>query len=388
MINQFDFSEKGWVSGTGRSAEWREIPWENKQIEPQYLMSETACFMNIQPGLKLPIMNIGSATNQRTIYASLITNSPCNHSLNPMRCRNVVELFGLSPVLNSFIFDSQVRLRLTGLNISFFILDETAVIPPDINLADISRISMKLNLPSCNFAPYWIKLVGETSEFAWHHNWALSQHERYRLRAISESLVAALQGLNSEDYGFLIKQCDIPSLNLSDENKKNLDPKGFWRVDKTKLPEHRLTVLSYVAFYDLQEKIKECGGDVEKGIEAFCNQNDGEGWMLPETLRLADYGLGHDDRAKEPQPVRDHFGPRFYDWQLAQSPEESWKECHLHARNLLGEKGYKRLLAELEGKEIDEDKKEEKPIKEKPVPPGMLFDDGKDHMPLFDTKGR
>ena len=28
------------------------------------------------------------------------------------------------------------------------------------------------------------------------------------------------------------------------------------------------------------------------------------------------------------------FGPRFYDWQLAQTPEEFRKECELHAYNL------------------------------------------------------
>jgi hypothetical protein len=28
----------------------------------------------------------------------------------------------------------------------------------------------------------------------------------------------------------------------------------------------------------------------------------------------------------EHQPVRECFGPRFYDWQLAQTPEESWRE--------------------------------------------------------------
>ena len=76
--------------------------------------------------------------------------------------------------------------------------------------------------------------------------------------------------------------------------------------------------------------------------------------MLPETLRLADYGLGHDERAKEHQPVRECFGPRFYDWQLAQTPEESWRECHLHARNLLGPEGYQDLLDELAGKPKDE----------------------------------
>ena len=69
-------------------------------------------------------------------------------------------------------------------------------------------------------------------------------------------------------------------------------------MDNDRPPEHRLTILSLVAFHDLQEKIAACGGDVKQGIDAFCTQNDGEGWMLPETLRLADYGLGHDDRAK------------------------------------------------------------------------------------------
>ena len=98
--------------------------------------------------------------------------------------------------------------------------------------------------------------------------------------------------------------------------------------------------------------------------------------MLPETLRLADYGLGHDDRAQQPQPVRECFGPRFYDWQLAQTPEESWRECHLHARNLLGEHGYKNLLAELEGREPEEDRPEENTAKPKTDRRGqkLLFD--------------
>ena len=39
MIGQFDFSEKGWISGKGRTAVWRDISFENKVIEPQYVMS-------------------------------------------------------------------------------------------------------------------------------------------------------------------------------------------------------------------------------------------------------------------------------------------------------------------------------------------------------------
>ena len=76
--------------------------------------------------------------------------------------------------------------------------------------------------------------------------------------------------------------------------------------------------------------------------------------MPPETLRIADYGLGHDARARQHQPVASRLGPRFYDWQLAQSAEESWRECHVHARNLLGEVGYRQLLAQIEAEKRGE----------------------------------
>lgn len=172
--------------------------------------------------------------------------------------------------------------------------------------------------------------------------WALSDSERLRLRCTLDAVIAWQFGLDLNDIEYLLAACDH-----QDPAESGLNPKGFWRVDKDKAPELRHTVLALVAFHDLQKKIRECGGDREKGIEAFLNQNGGEGWMLPETLRLADYGLGHDGRAKEHQPIASRLGPRFYDWQLAQSPEESWRECHLHARNLLGEVGYLNLLGEL-----------------------------------------
>ena len=95
------------------------------------------------------------------------------------------------------------------------------------------------------------------------------------------------------------------------------------------------------------------GGNREAGIEAFCSQNDGDGWMLPETLRLDDLGLGHDGRAKEAQPVRSRLGERFLPWQLEQSVEDSWAECERHARNILGEAGFAQLQAELNGQEVD-----------------------------------
>ena len=124
-----------------------------------------------------------------------------------------------------------------------------------------------------------------------------------------------------EDFEYILSSCDYAKSVLNDKFTRKLNPKGFWRIDKNKEPELRHTVLSLVAFRALQDK----------GLEAFLNKNDGEGWLVPEMLRLADYGLGHDDRAQEHQPVASRLGPRFYDWQLNEDVERSWAECEAHA---------------------------------------------------------
>jgi len=104
-------------------------------------------------------------------------------------------------------------------------------------------------------------------------------------------------------------------------NSGKIEAKGFWRVDRKVEPELRHPILSLIALFDLEEK----------GLDHFLSQNDGDGWIIPETLRLADYGLGHDDRAREHQPVASRLGPRFYDWQLNKDVERSWEECAAHA---------------------------------------------------------
>jgi hypothetical protein len=135
----------------------------------------------------------------------------------------------------------------------------------------------------------------------------------------------------------MLRDCDWPAKDLASRAFTNrLDPRLFWRNDEELDPELRHATLTQVAFKDLEERIQAAGGARDAGIAAFMTQNDGEGWLLPEALRLADHGLGHDERAKHPQPVASRLGPRFYDWQLAQTAEESWRECEIHAENLQG----------------------------------------------------
>lgn len=325
MIGQFDFSEKGWVSGKARSAVWRDIPAAEKVIEPQYLMA-LSDYCEGSRGVnrfKVSFMDVTSATNKRTMIASAVGAFPCNHKTPTLTKigTSPTEVMSLSGVLNSFVYDYSLRLRQGGQSLIWGALEETPVIGKGLIAVEIGRLAASLNLVNHLFsADYWANVTRDSA--AWHKRWAITHHEVVRLRAIIDALTAFGAGLSWDDYLTVLTGSDLSLQSLSDKSlTKLLDPKGFWRIDKDKDPELRHTILSLVAFHDLQEK----------GLEAFLAQNDGEGWMIPDQLCLADYGLGHDQRAQEYRPVASRLGPRFYDWQLNEDVERSWQECAAHA---------------------------------------------------------
>ncbi len=359
MIGQFDFSESGWVSGKGRSAVWEPSPWPAKPVIPQFLMATRAMSANLEVApdraehSKLCFMDVSSATNRRTTIATVLDRSPCGNKVPVLRTlaeAGVATPLTLCALLNSWVYDFQMRARLGGLSLNWFIVAETALPSRERSLALETWFTPRtLNLACAHprFSETWLRARNLSNQAPIRH-WALASAERLRLRCMLDALACACIGLTSDHTVHLLRDNDWRREELANKVfRRTLDPKGFWRVDKDKDPELRHTVLTLVAFHDLQQHIAAAGGDRERGIAAFCAQNDGEGWMLPETLRLADYGLGHDERAKHPQPVASRLGPRFYDWQLAQDREESWLECELHARNLLGEDGFRRLMAGL-----------------------------------------
>ena len=352
MIGQFDSSNKGWVSGKGRRAVWREIRPEHARMEPQYLMAEDDSRLHIRPqyGRKVATMKITSSTNTRTMIAARLQDMPCGDSIGVLICdpvsRGAPESHrdrSLAAVLNSLAFDYAFRIRFSGLNANWFVLEETPL-PKNLEFGrQIADICARLSGPE---ATYWIELAQEDASAS---RWAVTAHERLRLRVVLEVLIGAAFRIDGDTLLHALNECDLPSNALANAAlTRGLNPKGFWRVDRDKDPELRLTVLTLVALQDLEAKIREASGNREKGIEAFLNQNHGEGWLLPETLRLADYDLGHDDRTRHPQPVASRLGPRFFDWQLTQTPDESRRESHLHARNLLGEHRYRHLLEDIE----------------------------------------
>ena len=357
------------VRGSGNNAEWRRGVEADDYVQPQFLLG--AREYRSQPksltcGTKIAIRSLARATDVRTIIAGVISDLPGGNSVNYLTPgRSALRSLCFS-VLSSQVFDWQARTRIAGSNINYHFLEEMALPAiegapgrvgtpvlrappvdgrdPAASCSDLLKQDGRPALAALRRTPLNSLGLSLTAQAVTQVEWgaatlALTPGERRRLNALADALIAAAYGLNREDLAVILEDCDHP-----DPHGKST---GFWRVDKGIHPELRHTVLTQIAFAGIQRHIDAAGGDHEAGIRAFMNQNHGEGWLLPETLRLSDYGLGHDDRAKEHQPVATELGARFYDWQLAQTPEEAWSETHLHARNLLGEHAYRRLSADL-----------------------------------------
>jgi hypothetical protein len=319
MIQQFDFCASAYRRIEGkRGFKWEPLDWSNKTIEPQYLMSREHS-MARSSTFKCATRGIARSTDTRSAIGTLIPDYPCGDTVGILHA-NCDLGWGFPLIYNSFAFDWMLRQRMASARVNYFILEEIPTPGPSF-IATLRRTGQALLLSDARFARLWTK--DDTS--SWRSLWALSPHERLRNRVISEALVTHQYGLGISEFTSLIEGCDLsPNMLESRAATLKLDPKGFWRYEKHTRPEHRLAILSLVAFHSLQQL----------GVEQFLELNDGRGWSLPETLRLADYGLGHDEKAKEHQPVAAALGPRFYPWQLSQSIEDSWEECERHAEIL------------------------------------------------------
>ena len=354
MVQPLVPSARGWLSGTGLRAKWDYQDLGAMMWNPQFLMAGEHCSGQYTLGAtaKIGFCEIAVSTNTRTFIGAILPGLPCGNKVPVLHVGEdgIREVSLAMGMLTSLVFDWSVRQRLGAATLNWFITQETAL-PRIDDLPDLMPPLRALNTFSSLFSAVWADRDGAVGHEA------VLVGERRRLLAMLDAVAAVVYGLNGVDLRHILREVDLPRQIVGGRTSVRLDPKGLWRVDRDYDPELRHTVLTLVALHDLERKIEEAGGDRDRGIHGFLSQNQGEGWMLPETLRLADYGLGHDDRAKEHQPVASRLGPRFYDWQLVQTPEEREQETRLHARNLLGAEAYgERLAARIaEDAPMDED---------------------------------
>ena len=329
MIQPFMPSARGWLSGTGLRAKWDYLDPQLSQWRPQFLMDQSNFADAVSPDLKIGYRRVARTTDARTFVGAVCPPFPCGDSVFVLLVGkgDLQDVASAASLVNSLVFDYAIRTRLGGVNLSWYAIEECSLAHK--NLCDeLWHLASRLNLAAANFAPSLIASQWAPS--------ALLPAERARLQVVIDCTAASLYGLSSGDMRHILKDCDWP-LGVSQKFlrpalgiDRGLDVRGFWRVGRDQPPELRHPVLTQVALMHTGHSPPD------------------DTWLFPETTRLADYGLGHDDRAKHHQPVSSRLGPRFYDWQLAQTADEGTRERHIHARNLLGELGYARLLREIE----------------------------------------
>jgi hypothetical protein len=254
MIGQFDFSQKGWESGKGRTAVWRSLGFENKTLLPQFLMSEaTYRSLGGDPSMtKFVFMRIAASTNERTMIGCATAGFPCGDSASTLRAPSnpLLKALFMSASMCSLPFDFVTRQRVSGLHLDWHIVSELPL-PKRGILSDHKEIearrlilpAARLALPHHRFAPEWLRLLHlfqTLKDREWKHWWAVAEADRLRLRVEIDALVADLYGLDPDDFDWIVR--DDPK-----------DPKGFYRVDRQLPFRERLTGLAAAAFRALKK---------------------------------------------------------------------------------------------------------------------------------------
>ena len=254
MIGQFDVSQKGWVSGKGRTAVWQPFAFDRKVLAPQYLMSETT--YREQGGNpsepKFVFMRIASSTNERTMIGSSITGCPCGDTVSTLRvsAKPLENSLGMAGTMSSLVFDFVARQRVGGLHLDWHIVSELPLPHRECFANEHGSAYERLIIRSAQltflhrrFAPEWLRLRSchpGIARIEWKHWWAVTEADRLRLRVEIDALSADLYGLEPDDFDWIVRD-------------DRTDSKGFYRVDRELPFRERLTGLAAAAFRALKD---------------------------------------------------------------------------------------------------------------------------------------
>lgn len=243
MIGHFDVAQKGWVSGKGRQAVWLSVP--DGKIMPQYLLPHDL-YENSSETLKVGFLGVGCSTNSRSMIAACLGDYPCGNSVGTFSCPDDRTALLLTALLNSFVFDYVLRMRLVGNNLNYFILQD-CYLPQSDRLVDdwaILAITAELNFNPKHQAP-------QLKSFA--RNLEGVDRKRTHLKAVLDALVADLYQLDLDDLKWILRDCDRPkSSGRRARADEKLNARGFWRVDKNLPPADRQTILTLKEFESLK----------------------------------------------------------------------------------------------------------------------------------------
>lgn len=132
MVGQYDFFQKSWIAGRGRTAQWAM----NDQrlltgCTPQFVSSPSLA----QSVARIAICDVTSATNTRTVHATWVPNYwRCGNTAPVLRFSTAGKALAALGILNSMVFDWIARRIVGGLHLNKFYL--AALAWPRLSEAD------------------------------------------------------------------------------------------------------------------------------------------------------------------------------------------------------------------------------------------------------------
>lgn len=135
MVGAYDFFQKSWRSGQGRTARW-ELNGDAglERASSQFVSAER------QDGaVRLAICDVTSATNRRTMLATWVPPWSCGNTAPVLRLADPVSAFGLLAVLNSMTFDWILRRIASGLHLNRFYLEATPL--PSLSPRELHQVA-------------------------------------------------------------------------------------------------------------------------------------------------------------------------------------------------------------------------------------------------------
>jgi hypothetical protein len=199
MVGQYDFFQKSWVTGQGRTAVWRDNgddPLDS--CRPQFVARPMEDLSH-----RLAICDVTSATNSRTVHATVVPDGwVCGNTAPVLRFDSERAMYAGLAILNSLTFDWLARRMVSGLHLNKFYLSCMAW--PAIGSQELEELAS---------AGRQLAALGPRRPLGLDVG---SAQEPSDLRASIEATVAAGYSLDHEALTFML-------------GKDTTDRRGFWR---------------------------------------------------------------------------------------------------------------------------------------------------------------
>ena len=336
MLWQFDFRHRSDTSGRGRAK------WQESAVDAPFPVGYFLIPMNFLPRGTLPrigFRDIGANTNRRTMVPALLPPFPNGNKVPILSPKNGNQLAFLA-CLGSFVADAALRLKISQATINWFYVQELPL--PPSNAPHWTDAFARFVLGLCGRSPWfvndWLKTVPVElrSKHTWHAWWVKSVAENQRRRAVIDAVVAHAYGLSVEDLRWLLKDCSHPTdFYRNRESRRQLDPKGFWRVDEEMPSPIRHTTLCLQAFVDLTDRISN-GESIAEAVNAMTGLEPDQGWRLPNQAQEIFTAERLNTKIEYPK----------------QTPAESWLEVEGHRKQLFETPLWTGALSKSETEEI------------------------------------